>query len=166
MNLRRAVAALSVAVIAAHTPAVAETVTLPGDDVPLRALLFRPAGAGPFPAVVALHGCAGLFERDGELSPRHADWARHLTAQGFLVLFPDSFGSRGAGPQCRTTDRVARPSRERVADAAAAKAWLQERGDVKTGAVSRLGWSNGGSTVLHAVAAGRGAGDGRSDFAT
>src|SRR4051794_33488030 len=118
MRLRRAaVAALSVAAAAssadpgwqaaptpaaAQDPAVAETVTVPGEDVPLRALLFRPAGAGPFPAVVALHGCAGLFDRGSGLSPRHADWARHLTAQGFLVLFPDSFGSHGAGSQCRT----------------------------------------------------------------
>src|SRR5262249_32250032 len=72
----------------------AETVSFPGKDVTLNAILHRPAGAGPFPAVVALHGCAGLFGKDGGLAPRHADWAERLAAEGFIVLFPDSFGSR------------------------------------------------------------------------
>ena len=129
-----------------------ETVTFPGDGVTLEAQLFRPQGAGPFPAVVALHGCSGLYERKGErLSARHADWAERLSAEGFLVLLPDSFTSRGLGPQCRVRERETRPSRERVADALAAKTYLQTRPDVKAGAISLLGWSNGGSTVLYAV---------------
>jgi dienelactone hydrolase len=143
----------------------AEGVTFAGDGVTLEALLYRPAGKGPFPAVVALHGCAGLYGRDGSLSPRHVDWAERLVAKGFVVLFPDSFGSRGAGSQCRTDDRVTRPSRERVADALAAKAYLQARPDVKVDAVSLLGWSNGGSSVLYAVQKGRRAQDGKPDFA-
>jgi dienelactone hydrolase len=145
--------------------AAAEVVTFAGDDVTLQGFLYRPAGEGPFPAVVALHGCAGLYGRDASLSPRHVDWAERLTAMGFLVLFPDSFGSRGAASQCRTDDRVTRPSRERVADALAAKAYLQSREDVKADAVSLLGWSNGGSSVLHTVQKGREAHDGRPDFA-
>jgi dienelactone hydrolase len=82
--------------------------------------LYRPTGSGPFPAVVALHGCAGLFEKSGALSPRHVDWAERLAARGFIVLLPDSFGSRGAQPQCRTDDRVTSPSKERVEDVLAA----------------------------------------------
>jgi dienelactone hydrolase len=149
----------------AASPAAAETVTFRGDDVTLSALLYKPGGAGPFPAVVALHGCAGLWGRNGEISARHADWAERLQQDGFLVLLPDSFGSRGAGPQCRSSDRVTRPSRERVADTRAAKAYLQSRTDVKADAISLLGWSNGGSTVLYAVERGRGARDGKPDFA-
>jgi dienelactone hydrolase len=152
---------------AAHaTHAAAETVTFPGDGVTLEAQLFRPQGAGPFPAVVALHGCSGLYERKGErLSARHADWAERLSAEGFLVLLPDSFTSRGLGPQCRVRERETRPSRERVADALAAKAYLQTRPDVKAGAISLLGWSNGGSTVLYAVEPRHAAKDGKPDFA-
>ena len=30
-------------------------------DLTLKATLYRPEGPGPFPAVVALHGCAGLY---------------------------------------------------------------------------------------------------------
>jgi dienelactone hydrolase len=132
-------------------PAGAEPVTFPGQELALRGELFRPDGPGPFPAIVALHGCAGLYGRRGDLSPRHADWAEHLTAQGYLVLFPDSFGSRGAPPQCKVKNRATRPSRERIADMIAAKAYLASRPDVKPSAISLLGWSNGASTVLYAV---------------
>ena len=65
----------------------------------------------------------------------------------------------------RRADRVTRPSRERVADAIAAKAYLQSRADVKPAAVSLLGWSNGGSTVLYAVDPRRRPQDGKPDFA-
>jgi dienelactone hydrolase len=80
----------------AHT-AAAEVVTFAGDEVTLQAFLYRPAGPGPFPAVVALHGCAGLYGRDASLSPRHVAWAERLTAKGFAVLFPDSL-ARAAPP--------------------------------------------------------------------
>src|SRR5262249_36392496 len=150
---------------AAAIAQAAEDVTFAGRDITLSAILYRPAGAGPFPAVVALHGCAGLYGRDGELTPRHIDWAEHLAAHGFVVLFPDSFGSRGAQSQCRTDDRVTRPSRERVDDAFAGKAYLQSRDDVEGNLISLLGWSNGGSTVLYAVQKGRKAKDGKPDFA-
>lgn len=144
---------------------MAETVRFPGKDLTLTGELFLPSGSGPHPAVVALHGCSGLYGKSGRLAPRHADWAERLAAQGFIVLFPDSFGSRGAEAQCRTEDRVARPSRERVDDALAAKAFLQARPDVKKSAVSLLGWSNGGSTVLYTVRKGRSRGEAESDFA-
>src|SRR5437879_2481751 len=129
--IRRHVLILSAIVMAAPGAAeAAETVTFAGEGVALNAILYSPAGRGPFPAVVALHGCSGLYGRDGTLSPRHVDWAERLTAKGFMVLFPDSFRSRGAESQCRTEDRVTRPSRERVDDALAAKAYLQSRREV------------------------------------
>lgn len=164
--LRLVVAAvLSVAVFAGLAAAGAETVTFQGDGVTLRGTLFVPAGTGPFPAVVALHGCGGLYKKSGALSQRHADWARRLVANGYVVLFPDSFGSRGAGSQCRTRDRVARAWRERVQDVLAAKAYLQSRSDIHANAISLLGWSNGGSTVLYAVQPRSAPHDGKPDFA-
>ena len=51
-----------------------ETVRIASDLArmgPFTALLFRPKGEGPFPAVVALHGCGGLLNGDGEIrTPR------------------------------------------------------------------------------------------------
>src|SRR5262249_511903 len=150
---------------AAAIAQAADAVPFAGRDITLSAILYRPAGAGPFPAVVALHGCAGLYGRDGELAPRHVDWAERLAADGFVVLFPDSFGSRGAQSQCRTGDRGTGPSRERGDDAFTAKAYLQSRHDVAGNLISLLGWSNGGSTVLYAVQKGRKAKDSKPDFA-
>ncbi|HEY7646033.1 MAG TPA: dienelactone hydrolase family protein [Hyphomicrobiales bacterium] len=145
--------------------AAAEIVTFPGDDITIEAPLFRPSGPGPFPAVIALHGCGGLYGKNGDLSPRHKDWAERLQAQGFLVLMPDSFGSRGEGSQCRERARVARASSERIDDVLAAKAYLQSRSDVKADAVSLLGWSNGGSTVLYTLREIAGMQDGKPPFA-
>ena len=132
-----------------------ERISFPGKaGVMLRGALYMPdGGAGPFPAVVALHGCGGLDNPDGTLNLRHADWGERLSRAGFIVLLPDSFGSRGLGSQCRNAERNVRPRVERTADAFAAKAYLQGRPDVKASAVNLLGWSNGGSTVLYASAA-------------
>lgn len=128
-----------------------ERVKITGGGTTLPGLLFKPAGTGPFPAVVALHGCGGLFERNGEPDARTRDWGTRLAAAGFVVLFPDSFGPRGVSNQCRTRERVARPSRERREDAHAARRWLQKQDFVKPTAISLMGWSNGGSSTLYAV---------------
>ena len=132
----------------------------------MTAVIYRPAGAGPFPAVVALHGCSGLWgeKNPDAVSPRDVDWANALVGDGFVVMFPDSYGSRGLGPQCKNSDRDVSPARERVADAEAALAYLQSRADVKPDAVALLGWSNGGSTVLYAVRPKDRPKGGRQDF--
>jgi len=129
-------------------------VTYPGrDGVTLKGFIYEPNGPGPFPAVIALHGCSGLVDKDGLPSERHADWGNRLAAQGFLVLFPDSYASRGLGPQCKISDRDVSPSRDRPLDVNASLAYLDARPDVKPDAINLLGWSNGGSTVLYSVEA-------------
>ena len=142
-----------------------ERVEIPAaDGVTLKGVMFRPAGTGPFPAVVALHGCGGLGGANVPISSRHLDWGRQLAAQGFVVVFPDSYGSRGLGAQCLVRDRTVRPSKERVADAIATKRWLQQQPDVDKAKVALLGWSNGGSAVLWAASTGRKPKDGLPDF--
>src|SRR5436853_7755471 len=68
----------------------------------LKAMLFRPEGQGPFPAVVALHNCTGLHNSAGTFGARYRDWGERLAKSGYVVLMPDSNGSRGAGSQCAT----------------------------------------------------------------
>src|SRR5262249_40217513 len=91
-------------------PPYAERVELPssgpaaadgGLPVSVDALLFRPQGAGPFRAVVALHGCRGLYEPEGRFSPHYDDWAVRLRDLGYAVLMPDSFTARGITDACR-----------------------------------------------------------------
>jgi len=153
------------ATVATASLAHAETVTFAGDGAMLSADVFVPSGTGPFPAVVALHGCGGAHLKSGELAVREADWGARLAAAGFLVVVPDSFASRGLGNQCRNADRTVRASRERIGDALAAKAYLASRADVKRNAISLLGWSNGATTVLYAIAAARAQSGDSPDFA-
>ena len=126
-----------------------------GKPTSLNAAVYRPGGdwvgKGPFPAVVALHGCGGLGTKAEPVSPRHADWGQRLADLGYIVVMPDSFSSRGLGSQCTTKARTVRPGRERTRDAAGARLWLQALPDVDKSRVSLLGWSNGGSTVLYAA---------------
>ena len=61
----------------------------------LKAMLFRPEGQGPFPAVVALHNCTGLNNSAGTFGARYRDWGERLAKNGYVVLMPDSHGSRG-----------------------------------------------------------------------
>jgi dienelactone hydrolase len=151
-HLRLAMIAIVTAITLAMPAAGAEQrLSIPGDGVSLRAVLFRPSGNGPFPAVVALHGCGGLTNRAGKLDPRYQDWGELLSRAGIAMLLPDSFGSRGLGSQCRVSNRKVRASRERILDAEAARRWLQGQPWVIATHVSLLGWSNGGIATLWAV---------------
>jgi dienelactone hydrolase len=141
-----------------------ERVRIPTDDGELDAVLYRPAGPGPFAAVVALHGCNGLWRSDGKLSVRHSDWGEQLVQAGLLVLMPDSYGSRKLGSQCGVKDASVRPSRERVADAAAARRWLQTQDYVRKDMIALMGWSGGGSAILAAVRKDRRPADGSPDY--
>jgi dienelactone hydrolase len=134
----------------ANAAATGETVDFQAGEVRLHATLFKPAGTGPFPAVVALHACGGLT-KDGQFRARYQEWADTLTGAGYAVLFPDSFGSRGLGSQCRVRERPVRASRLRVIDADAARHWLQAQSWAIPNRISLLGWSHGGTSVLWAV---------------
>src|SRR5437016_690015 len=75
MRLTLAVVVCAVAVMATGVPAAAaEQVELTDIGGALHGILYRPEGAGPFPAVVTLHGCGGLVNRSGKIVARYADW--------------------------------------------------------------------------------------------
>jgi dienelactone hydrolase len=122
--------------------------------VTIDALLVRPQGRGPFRAVVALHGCSGLYERDGRLSPHYDDWAVRLRDLGYVVLMPDSYNPRGVSETCRHAARPIRPNVERTKDAYAALGFLQQQTFIRYDKIGLMGWSNGAFTTLFAIAAG------------
>ena len=117
----------------------------------LHAQLFKPDGDGPFPAVIALHSCGGLAGHSEPVLPRYRDWAEQFVKDGKAVLLPDSYGSRGLGPQCRIKERHLNARRERVADIVAARQWLMQQSWVAHDRVSLIGWGNGASALLWAV---------------
>jgi dienelactone hydrolase len=160
----RRVPAFVIAAALTAPAAASEQIAIPYGEGMLKAVLFRPAGPGPFPAVVGLHGCAGPHDRSGALGAIYRDWGERLAAAGYAVVLPDSFGSRGAGQQCTVRDRRIRPRFERVGDADAARRWLQQQPWVKKDRVSLVGWSHGGSTTLWTVRPRKSARDAGIDF--
>ena len=157
MNVLKLCSALTISLsaVASASAAELERVSFPSankEATPLEGYVMRPAGPGPFPAVVALHGCGGLWGRtSGELNKRHADWGERLVQAGYLVLFPDSFNPRGVTSVCNAANRVVAPP-GRAHDAIGAAQWLAAQPFVDKARIGALGWSNGGSTVLHLVA--------------
>jgi len=135
---------------AAPAPAP-QAVEIPLSSGVLHAQLFKPEGGGPFPTVIALHGCGGLGSHSDSVSPRYRDWAERLLKAGNAVLLPDSYGSRELGPQCRVKDVHVKARRERVTDIAASRAWLMKQNWVARDRVSLMGWANGASALLWAV---------------
>ena len=150
------IAMLIVSAVCTSRPALAvepEKVQIASDVArmgPFTALLFRPKGQGPFPAVVALHGCGGLFNGDGEIRSREEDWAERLVAAGYVVLLPDSFTARGMREICSGRDRKIFPA-DRAEDAAAAAQWLAKQPFVDARRLGLMGWSHGAMTVLWTV---------------
>jgi len=164
MNPRRFLCALAMLAAWANAAAAADTVYIPDGGIQLHATLYRPAGAGPFPAVVALHDCGGLSSTRAASTQLYDQWAKTLVAGGFVVLFPDSFGSRGLGSQCRVRHSKGRASRERVDDANAARHWLLTQAFVRPDRISLLGWSSGAIAALWTVRPNAAPRDGSADF--
>src|ERR1700759_626703 len=129
MRLKSAIALLTLFVVACPPMAapVAPTsheVEIPEGTTTLHAQLFKPDGDGPFPTVIALHGCGGLAGHSEPVQARYREWAEELVKSGKAVLLPDSYSSRSLGPQCRVKERRISGRRERVADIIAARHWL------------------------------------------
>jgi dienelactone hydrolase len=144
--------------------ASAEMIEIGVGEYRLKAELYRPAGTGPFPTIVAMHGCGGLLDGSGKTRAQYVDWGDKLAAQGIAVLFPDSYTTRGLGSQCRVRSRTVQPFRERVTDANAARSWLHTQDWVQKDRISLLGWSNGAIATLWTVRPRIAPKDGLPDF--
>src|SRR5260370_9162666 len=74
--------------------------------------LAKPDGAGPYPAVIGLHGCAGMHDTTKQ---RLAD---ELVAWGYAVLLVDSYATRGIDHACTSSAFVTIPGRGPAASGA------------------------------------------------
>ena len=125
-----------------------------GAPTTLSGILRKPAeGAGPFPAIVGLHGCGGLLNEKGEERAVQRQWGQRLVRQGYIVLMVDSFAPRGIGNACGTGDSRVSPTTVRPYDALGALRYLQARSDVKPERVGLIGWSHGGGAAVHTMRA-------------
>src|SRR6186713_971442 len=99
--------------------------------------LWRPAGEGPFPAVMVMHGA-------GSRKENHADFARLAADNGFVAL---TFDNRGHGETDGDLDPTV------VDDLRLLAEWLAARPDVDERRVAARGSSMGGLMAIHAAAA-------------
>ena len=151
MRLLSAALILTLSAVACAARAAPAQVEIPAGTLKLHAQLYKPDGNGPFPVVIAVHGCGGLGGKDEPVLPRYREWAEQLLKAGYAVLLPDSFGSREVGPQCREKERKVLARRERVADITASHKWLTAQSWAAHDRVSLIGWAHGASAVLWAV---------------
>jgi dienelactone hydrolase len=112
--------------------------------------LSRPAGTGPFPAVVILHDCSGLGPRSSGMAWR---WSSELTRLGYVTIWPDSFLQRGRPKGVCTDASLPRVSyAQRAGDAYAALAYLASLPFVDARRIAVMGGSHGGTSTLATIA--------------
>lgn len=158
--------ALAVAIICVASPARAQT--FPGYDdpfgpqadlrfptapEPLRiekdprkatTALFRPADAGPFPALIVMPDCGGAGESE-------FTWANKAVANGYVALIVDSFTPRNVENDCSLPQRISWP--RRLKDAFDAAQHLRSLPFVMADKIALMGFSTGGMTGLEAASA-------------
>ena len=113
-----------------------------------------PAGPGPFPAVVIMHGCGG--------PSGHREWIGRLDGWGYATYYIDSFTPRNLKHVC--AERQFK-GYERVDDAYAALAHLRTRTDVSSDRIGLIGFSHGAAATANIVRAENAARAGMSPFA-
>ena len=125
-----------------------------GGTEQIPATVLKPAGEGPFPAVVVLHDCSGLGARSSGAPVR---WATLLASRGYVTIVPDSFTTRGfPDGVCFAPDDATAQLRhvapiQRAYDAYAALAFLRSQAYVDGAHVGVMGGSHGGSSTLAAM---------------
>ncbi len=132
------------------TPKVHPSVNLTG-------AIDVPPGDGPFPAVVLLHGCAGISEWN-------RIWTARLVGWGYAVLNVDSFNPRGLTYTCDSDSGTA-TMWDRALDAFGAKRFLSTLDNVDASRIAVMGMSHGGGAVLHAIERAMATGTQQSPFA-
>jgi carboxymethylenebutenolidase len=124
-----------------------ETVSYSAGKETIKAILNRPSGKGPFPAVVVIHGDFGVTDSIRE-------HAHKLAELGYVSLAVDLY--RGDAPKdlmdAHILDRALPDDRARD-DLKAAVDYLCSRSDVEVGSIGVIGWDSGGGHALDAALA-------------
>ncbi len=121
-----------------HTPAELALVVVPYFET------VTPEGDGPFPTVVAFHGCGGVVEANFM-------WADSLAAQGYATVLVDSFTGRDQqrDPVC---NGYAFWGSERAGDVAIALEAVRRLPFVQADQLALMGWSHGAWAIMDFLA--------------
>ena len=121
-----------------------ERTTVAADDgTPVDVLVYKPAGAGPFPTVVSVYGGPHVQQVADAWSATSAMRRQWLRSQGFLVVVADNRGAAGRGLAFEGAVRWDLGEVE-VRDQVAVVRAMVERGLADPARVGINGWSYGG----------------------
>ncbi|WP_315716739.1 MULTISPECIES: alpha/beta hydrolase family protein [unclassified Bradyrhizobium] len=127
--------------------------TEPG--LPAHALLYRPAGDGPFPLALIAHASTQNALRRAQLpQPSYTAMASELVARGYAVLVPERLGhGRTGGPYVEDQGACENPDYEKAGRATAAQisralAFMRDQPFVAKGGALVVGHSAGGWGAL------------------
>lgn len=132
--------------LAGRRMVVGRSVRIPsfdGREVP--AFVYRPEGAGPFPAVIEVHGGPTAQSRR-EFSGLRQYWV----SKGYVVLVPNVRGSTGYGKSYTRLDNLDLGGGP-LKDVVACKQWLVKQANVDGDKVVVYGGSYGGYMALAAA---------------
>lgn len=63
--------------------------------------IYKPEGAGPFPALVLFHQCGGLSSASGKWQNLSMlNWAKEAVKRGYVAFLVDGFSQRGVDATC------------------------------------------------------------------
>lgn len=125
----------------------------PTQNLILDGYFSKPAGLGPFPLIVMMHGCAGAHSNSDATKPPASlftEWAGRGKDLGYATLLIDSFTPRNADQnQCSNGSNVGTSEvTDRPTDAYAALGYVKRSKIINNNRIVLLGWSHGGSSVL------------------
>jgi dienelactone hydrolase len=106
---------------------------------PLEMAIYKPQGAGPFPAVVIVHSCGGL-------RPEMRTWSKAALDRGYVVFVMDSLYPRGLDNGCYPPRSVGTPRGAK--DALQAREHLRKFPFVDQDRVALVGFSWGAMVGL------------------
>jgi dipeptidyl aminopeptidase/acylaminoacyl peptidase len=115
-----------------------------GREVP--AFLYKPAGRGPFPAVIDVHGGP-----NAQATRAFSGVRQYLLSKGYVVLVPNVRGSTGYGKTYAALDNLDLGGGP-LQDILACKRWLSSNAGVDGARVAVMGASYGGYMALAAAA--------------
>jgi len=115
------------------------------DGLEIPAFFSRPAGDGPFPVVVDVHGGP-----ESQRRPSFSPVSQYLLSHGYAVFEPNVRGSTGYGKAYTRLDDVEKRM-DAIADLKAGADWLRARDDVDGDRIAAMGGSYGGFAVLAAL---------------
>ena len=113
-----------------------------GETVNIVGHLFLPPGGDKLPAVVLVHGSAGIYNAELDY------WPKRFNAAGIAVFTLDMFGPRGVRSTAEDQSQV--PFTADVADAFAALRVLATHPRIDRQRIAIMGFSRGGTAALRA----------------